>query len=94
MTHSDIWEGFQLKNKLFKKSRDYYLLKDFEEVSFILLIYFQSLGIKCLQNMNIYEFCQIWDSNLGGEEETLLKTFTQRSLTKVHLSVIVLDMRM
>ena len=40
-------------------------------------------------------FCQDWDRKpASGEEETLLKKFTQRSLTKVHLSVIALDVRM
>ena len=57
-------------------------------------IYFQSLGIKCFQDMNIYKFCQGWDRKPSGEEESLLKKFTRRSLTKVHLSVIVLDVRM
>ena len=31
--------------------------------------------------MNIYKFCQRWDRKAGGEKETLLKKFTQRSLT-------------
>ena len=44
--------------------------------------------------MNIYKFRQGWGRKLGGEEETLLKKFTRRSLTKVHLSTIVLDLRM
>ena len=44
--------------------------------------------------MSIYEFRQGWDRKPGGEKETLLKRFTQRSLTKIHLPVIVLDVRM
>ena len=44
--------------------------------------------------MNIYKFRQGWDRKPGGEKETLLKKFTRRFLTKVHLSVIVLDVRM
>ena len=44
--------------------------------------------------MNIYKFRQGCDRKLDGEEETLLKKFTRRSLTKVHLSAIVLDLRM
>ena len=43
--------------------------------------------------MNIYKFYQGWDRKPGEEEETLLKNFTQTSLTKVYLSVIVLDVR-
>ena len=31
--------------------------------------------------MNIYKFCRGWDRKPGGEKETLLKKFTQRSLT-------------
>ena len=37
--------------------------------------------------MNIYKFCWGWDRKPGREEETLLKMFTQRLFTKVHLSV-------
>ena len=45
--------------------------------------------------MNTYKFCQGWDRKpVGGEEETLLKKFPRRYLTKVHLLVIVLDVRM
>ena len=44
--------------------------------------------------MNIYKFCQGWDRKPGGEEETLLKKLTRRPLTKAHLSVIILDVRM
>ena len=31
--------------------------------------------------MNIYKFSQVWDRKPGREKETLLKKFTQRSLT-------------
>ena len=31
--------------------------------------------------MNIYKFCRGWDRKPGGKKETLLKKFTQRSLT-------------
>ena len=31
--------------------------------------------------MNIYKFCQGWDRKPDGEKETLLKKFTQMSLT-------------
>ena len=44
--------------------------------------------------MNKYNFSEDWDRKPGVEEETLLKKFIQRSLTKVHLSVIVLDVKM
>ena len=37
--------------------------------------------------MNIYKFCWGWDRKPGGEEEILLKKFTQRSFTKVNLSM-------
>ena len=33
--YENIREGFHLKNKLFKKSRHYQLLRDFGELSFI-----------------------------------------------------------
>ena len=44
--------------------------------------------------MNIYKFCKGLDRKPGGEEKTLLRKFARRSLTKVHLSMIVLDVRM
>ena len=45
--------------------------------------------------MNMYKFCQGWDRKPAGwEEETLLKKFTRRSLTKVHLPVRASDVRM
>ena len=50
--------------------------------------------IKYLQDINVYKFCQGWDRKPVGEKETLLKRFTQRSLIKVHLSVVVLGVRM
>ena len=44
--------------------------------------------------MNIYKFRQGWDRKpASGEKKTLLKKFLRRSLTKVHLSVLVLDVR-
>ena len=53
------------------------------------------MGIKYLQDMNIYKFCQGWDRKSGGEKKTLLKRFTQSiELTEVHLSVVVLDVEM
>ena len=45
--------------------------------------------------MNIFKFGQGWDRKpADGEEETVLKKFIRRSLTKVQISVIVLDVRM
>ena len=56
------------------------------------LIYFQSLGINYLEDMN--KFYQSWDRKPVEKDENLLKRFTRTSLTKVYLSVIVLDERM
>ena len=43
------------------------------------LTYFQSLGIKYLHDMNIYNFCQGWVKKPGGKEETLFKKFARVS---------------
>ena len=56
------------------------------------LIYFQSLGINYLEDIN--KFYQSWDRKPVEKDENLLKRFTRTSLTKVYLSVIVLDERM
>ena len=81
------------QKETFQKFHALLLIKNFWRSLIHLHIYFQSLGIKFLQDMNIYKFCQGWDKKPDGEEESLWKKFTRRSLTKAHLLVIVLDMR-
>ena len=76
----------------FQKVQALLVIKRFWTSLIHTLIYFQSLGINYLQDMNT--FYQSWDRKPGGKDETLLKRFTRRSLTKVYLSVIVLDVRM
>ena len=64
----------------FQKTQGLLVITRFWSLSHI-FIYFQSLWIKYLQDMNIYNFCKGWDRKPGGEKETLLKKFAQSSLT-------------
>ena len=80
---TDIKESFQLKIKFSKRPMYYQLLRDFGKVSFIVLIYFQSLGIKYLHDMNISSIA--WYSNEVSPQCNLMMTY---ALLEVYLGYI------
>ena len=83
--------GFQFINKFFKKPNHYPLLRDFGEVSFIYLFVSHHWELNTCM-ISIYILSGLWEETWwrGNPVEKSLKN----SLTKVHLSVIVLGVRM